>query len=233
MGRRDWTWVVGSAFALLLAAWVSGAGSITAFTASQLSPPTTEEHGETVDQGQTDNSTPRGPRPEDVEPIEFVTTVVVWTLRVLLVVILAAVLWGVVRALVRRLRRDPVSAKEAVEAGVLPDVLVAGLRDSEAHLDRGTSSEAVINAWLTLEHTAQTLGIDDDQSRTPTELVSEVLSGYDVDRDAIERLAALYREARFSVHPIGEEQREQARQSLGQVRAGLTRPPAALGGVRR
>lgn len=214
---------------LLLAAWVSGAGSISAFTTPRRSPPTDEEHGETVDQGQTDNSTPRGPRPEDVEPIEIVTTVVVWTMRVLLVIIGAAILFFVLRTLMRRLRRDPVMVKEEVQAGLLPDVLIAGLRDSESQLDHGTSSEAVINAWLTLERTAAAVGIGDDQSRTPTELVEAVLAEYDVDHAAIERLATLYREARFSVHPMGEEQRAAAREAIQRVRADLTRPLLALG----
>ena len=62
-------------------------------------------------------------------------------------------------------------------------------------------------------------------SRTPTELVAEVLGGFNVDPAAIERLAALYREARFSEHPIGEEQREAAREALQTVREGL---PEAL-----
>lgn len=232
MGRREWAWAAGSGLTLLLAAWVSGAGSITAFTTSQLSPRNPKKFGEDVIEVQ-EKQKPRGPLPDQVEPSEIVTTIVVWTLRLLLVLIIAAILFFVVRTLIRLLRRDRVTTKDAVEAGLLPDVLVAGVRDSEAQLDHGTSSEAVINAWLTLERTVQTLGVEDDRSRTPAELVTVVLSDHDVDRDALERLADLYREARFSVHPIGEEQREAARQSLRQVRADLTRPLAALGEVRR
>lgn len=233
MGRREWAWTVGTAFVLLLAVWVSGAGTITAFRTPEFSPPATKEYGETLDQGQTDNASARGPRAQSVDGDHIVTTIVVWTLRVLLVLIIATILFFVVRALARRLRRDPVSPKDAVEAGVLPDVLVSGLRDSEAALDRGTTTEAVINAWLALERTALALGIDDDASRTPTELVTEVLTGYDVDVASIERLADLYREARFSLHPIGEEQREAARQALRQVREDLDRPLLTLGEVRR
>lgn len=234
MGRREWAWAVGAACVLLLAAWVSGAGTISAFNPPPNSPPSTEEFGEVVDPGQADNSSPRGEGTSGVEDNHIVTTVVVWTLRVLLVLIVLVVLFFVARTLLRRLRRDPVSTKEAVQAGVLPDVLVAGLRESETQLDRGTSSEAVINAWLTLERTAQTVGINDDRSRTPAELVSAVLTDYDVDRDAIQRLAALYREARFSQHPIGEEHREAARMALRHVRDDLSRPLEAMGkGTRR
>lgn len=225
MAQRAWAWVAGTGVVLLLTSWVSGAGSITAFAPNIGSPPATKNFGETVDQGQTDNASRRGPDPEGVPENHLVTHIVVWTMRVLLLLIVLTVLYVVVHALVRRLRRDPVTPKEAVRAGVLPDVLSAGLRDMEGELDRGTSSEAVINAWLALERTAQTIGIDDDVSRTPAELVAEVLGGFNVDRGAIERLAALYREARFSEHPIGEEQREAARQALRRVREDL---PAAL-----
>lgn len=46
MGRREWAWTAGTAATLLLAAWVSGAGPIAAFTTPVLSPPTDEEFGE-------------------------------------------------------------------------------------------------------------------------------------------------------------------------------------------
>lgn len=231
MGRRQWAWMVGSGFVLLLAAWVSGAGSITAFAPNIGSPPATKQYGETVDAIQTDNSTPRRGPANPADGNHFVTTTVVWTMRLLLVLIVAAVLFVVIRAIARAMRRDPVTVKEEVRAGVLPDVFAAGLRDIEAELDQGTSSEAVINAWLTLERTASTIGIDDDVSRTPTELVAEVLGGFNVDPAAIERLATLYREARFSEHPIGEEQREAARQALQTVREGLPEvlQPTGLG----
>lgn len=225
MGRRMWAWALGSGIVLLLAAWVSGAGSITAFAPNIGTPPSDKEFGETVDRGQTDNASRRGPDAEGVPENHLVTHVVVWTMRVLLLLVVLTVLFVVVRAIVLRLHRDPVTPKEAVRAGVLPDVLSAGLRHVESELDRGTSSEAVINAWLALERTARAIGIDDDVARTPAELVAEVLGGFHVDRGAIERLAALYREARFSEHPIGEEQREAARQALRRVRADL---PEAL-----
>ena len=92
---------------------------------------------------------------------ETVAAVVAWTLRALLVVVVVAAIVLIALALARRLRRDPVTVKDEVRGGLLPDVLVAGVRESEAQLDVGTSGEAVINAWLTLERTAHAVGIDD------------------------------------------------------------------------
>ena len=220
---------MGTSVVLLLAAWVSGAGSITEF-GTATNRPWAEDRGDIFEQDQPDNSPQRIDRSklgEDDDPL--LTTILMWALQALLVLIAAAILFFVVQALLRRVRRDPVSLKEDVQADVLPDVLVAGIRESEARLDRGSSSEAIINAWLALERTAVTVGISDDQARTPAELVAAVLTDHAVNRDAIERLATLYREARFSVHPIGEENREAARQALRQVREDLTRPLLAMG----
>lgn len=228
MRRREWGWAGGTVAALLLAAWVSGAGAVSAFTVPGQSPPATEEFGENVEGEVGDNRMPAGTgTPADDN--ETVAAVVAWTLRALLVVVVVVAIVLIALALARRLRRDPVTVKDEVRGGLLPDVLVAGVRESEAQLDVGTSGEAVINAWLTLERTAHAVGIDDDASRTPAELVAAVLDEQAVDPAAIERLAALYREARFSEHPITEQHREAARQALRTVRDDLLRPLAALG----
>lgn len=219
--------------ALLLAAWVSGAGSVSAFTVPGQSPPATKEFGEVVGPDTGDNRTPVGPV-RAAQGNDTAAAVVAWTLRVVLVLVVVVALVLAVRALLRRLGRDPVTVKDEVRSARLPDVLLAGVRESEAQLDHGTSSEAVINAWLTLERTAREVGIGADDSRTPAELVSRVLDQHRVDRTAIERLAALYREARFSEHPITEEHRSAARGALRTVREDLLRPLAALGeGTRR
>ena len=228
MRRREWGWAGGTVAALLLTAWVSGAGSVSALTVPGESPPATEEFGELVEGEVGDNRQPRG-EGASLEDNETVAAIVAWTLRALLVLVVVLAVVLVARALARRLRRDPVTAKDEVRAGLLPDVLVAGVRESEAQLDRGSSGEAVINAWLTLERTAHAVGIHDDASRTPAELVTAVLDEHAVDPAAIERLAAVYREARFSEHPIGEEHREVAREALRTVREDLLRPLAALG----
>lgn len=227
MGRREWVWATGSGLVLLLAAWVSGAGSITALSRPPLRPEI-EDRADGFDEDVTDTRPPRIDRSELSDEDPLLTTILMWTLRALLVLIVATLAYFVIRALLRRLGRTRLSLKDDVGTDVLPDVLAAAVRDSEAQLDRGSSSEAVINAWLALERTAVAVGIDDDRARTPAELVMEVLGRHAVDRDAIERLAALYRQARFSVHPIGEEHREAARRALGQVRDELT-PSGVLG----
>jgi hypothetical protein len=54
-----------------------------------------------------------------------------------------------------------------------------------------------------------------------------VLSNYPVARDAIDELAALYREARFSRHELGEHQRDRAVAALRRLHADLATRAAA------
>ncbi|PRY56316.1 uncharacterized protein DUF4129 [Knoellia remsis] len=226
MRTRRWLAGAGVLVALLLAGWVSASGTVTAFTTPEPNASPSKAYIETVPSDEVDPRSERPATAAEKEVADGVANLVAWTLRLLIALIVLVVLGLVVRALVRRLRRDVPTPKQDVRAGVLPDVLVAALDRSEAELDSGTSSEAVINAWLALEEAALASGLDDDRSRTPTELVAVVLANHDVDRDAIERLAALYREARFSVHPMEETHREAARDAVRQVRADLLEPLA-------
>ncbi|WP_353953270.1 DUF4129 domain-containing protein [Knoellia sp. S7-12] len=226
MGRGDGAWAVGTAITLFFAALVSGAGptqlspSSSVVDPGEAGPPVDFEVGE-------DPGLLQGLYLERFGDSHVVQSLITWTGRLLLVlagaVVLLVIVW-LVRNLIDRLRGSDVAAKDDVRGEVLPDVLRAGLTRSEAQLERGASGEAVINAWLALEHTAQLVGVGDDTSRTPAELVKAVLERHDVDLESLARLADVYREARFSAHPIGEPQRETARSALRQIRHDLERP---------
>lgn len=81
-------------------------------------------------------------------------------------------------------------------------------------LGEGTPRNAVVAAWVRLEDFARAHGLAAHQSDTPSEFVARTLATYDLDRDAIQRLADLYREARFSEHPLTESHRDEARTCL-------------------
>lgn len=226
MGRGDGAWAAGTAITLFLAALVSGAGPTQISPSSSVVDPT--KTGPPVDfEVGEDLGLLQGLHLEELGDSDVVQSLITWTGRVLLVLAVAVVLLVIVllvRNLIDRLRGSDVAAKDDVRGEVLPDVLRAGLARSEAELERGASGEAVINAWLALEDTAQLVGVGDDTSRTPAELVKAVLERYDVDRESLARLADVYREARFSAHPIGEPQRETARSALARIRHDLERP---------
>ena len=64
-----------------------------------------------------------------------------------------------------------------------------------------------------------------DPADTSTELTERVLASRHVDPAAIARLAALYREARFSDHAMGEDARRAAIEALDAVHDGLRSEP--------
>ena len=58
-------------------------------------------------------------------------------------------------------------------------------------------------------------------SDTAAEFVQRTLRSLDLDPRAIASLASLYREARFSEHPVGEDARAAARAALETLHADL------------
>ncbi|PRZ43459.1 uncharacterized protein DUF4129 [Antricoccus suffuscus] len=104
-------------------------------------------------------------------------------------------------------------------------LLDAVAEDASAHLAAlrlGSPREAIIGCWLSLESTMQRVGLKPDKAETSTELVQRVLSTYPVERTSIERLAAAYREARFSAHDIPEASRLLALSAIERLHAELS-----------
>lgn len=86
---------------------------------------------------------------------------------------------------------------------------------------QGSPRNAIVAAWLRLEEAAESAGSVRNPADTPSEFVERVLASSMLDADAIGRLAALYREARFSAHPISASQRDEARACLATLLRGL------------
>lgn len=85
---------------------------------------------------------------------------------------------------------------------------------------------AIVACWLQLEEDVAASGLARETWETSVEYSTRVVAAGSVDRGPIEALAALYREARFSEHLMGEEHRRAAADALGRVRASLE--PAAV-----
>lgn len=152
-----------------------------------------------------------------------------WLFAVIGTVLLAAaamIAWLVLRWLldtVRARRRDGAPPPTPIP----PEAAAASLlEDSRLHweaLAEGKPSEAVIAMWVALERSVARAGVERAPSETSGELTLRVLDRLTVDGDAVETLAHLYREARFSRHRLTDEQREHARAALAQVHASLAR----------
>lgn len=88
-------------------------------------------------------------------------------------------------------------------------------------LTHGNPRNSIVAAWLRLEHAAETRWFVRNPADTPSEFAERVLTSYDLDAEVVGQLAALYREARFSDHPITDRQRDEARACLTTLLAGL------------
>jgi hypothetical protein len=156
----------------------------------------------------------------------FVIDVLIGVVVAALLVLIAFVTWtqvrrdgdGLVRRRVRAARRPPpapVAAEPA--AGALAEAVDAGLR----LLDEGDPPDAVIACWVWLERAAAAAGTPRRPSETPAQLVIRVLAEHAVTEEVLDRLATLYREARYSRHVLGEPARAEARATLERVRQEL------------
>ncbi|MBB2987016.1 DUF4129 domain-containing protein [Terracoccus luteus] len=144
--------------------------------------------------------------------------VVLGTAALVLVAWLLSLLLG-------RLRRSRITRhRSAVFASPpLPEELVETAERRMALVESGDPRNGIVAAWLDLEVSAATTGLPRDPAETSTEYTSRVIGTWDVDRVRLAELAALYREARFSTHPLGEQQRRRAASALEVLHRDLAR----------
>ncbi|WP_101396443.1 DUF4129 domain-containing protein [Phycicoccus duodecadis] len=100
-----------------------------------------------------------------------------------------------------------------------------------AALSGGSPAEGIVAAWTRLEASLRDAGLPMPPSRTSTETTVAALGRYVVDAGALHALAALYREASWSHHPLTEDDRTRAEDALRALDAQLA--PAREAGVRR
>ena len=147
-----------------------------------------------------------------------------WAL--VLVLAAAATLLAVVlvRALLRawRTRRLP-PEEDTGTADVVPAAVLADQSERLAALGTGTPREGIVAAWARLEASIAIAGVPLMRSRTSTEVVLATLRSHDVPADTLEELAALFREARYSPHDLGEADRRRAEEAHRRVDAALER----------
>jgi Domain of unknown function (DUF4129) len=160
--------------------------------------------------------------PEPVNPI---------TGRIVLVLVLALAGVGLVLlirlAVLNRpeLRRRPPAPVAGSAAGsgsttVLPDAVDQALLTVE----QPDAREAVVRAWLLLGDAAAAAGTPARPAETAAEYAVRLAAAHGLPTASVHRLAELYREARFSGHPVGADQRNEARAELTTLRAALSHP---------
>jgi hypothetical protein len=157
-------------------------------------------------------------------------------LRIALALWLLSLIWRGLRWLAEELAarrsRDPVPV--VVDFDVLddPTPLVEEMRrDADAQLELllgGTPRNAIVACWERFEEQAERVGLARRPWETSSEFTLRVLDVVSADAAAVSRLAALYREARFSEHEITEDNRQQALEALDRVRSTIGRDRTAM-----
>jgi hypothetical protein len=142
-----------------------------------------------------------------------------WFLLKLVVTVLVLLLVGAVvsRVLGRKRRGSPDRPRPPPEELALDDLTSSVWRvidETLAGVHRREADDAIISCWIRLEELAVGAGLAPKASETSTELAARLVAALQVSPDPLHRLAALYREARFSRHRMGPG-------SLGQARADL------------
>jgi hypothetical protein len=145
-------------------------------------------------------------------------------LAILLVAVIgiAVVLWPELRGRLRSRRRRPRALRPIEPA---PDDLIrqvsSTLRTTMSQVAGGQVRDAVILCWRRLEETAEAAGLRRSPADTSSDLAGRLLASMPLSEAPLNRLAALYREARFSSHPISAEAVAQARADLVRLRSEL------------
>jgi hypothetical protein len=79
----------------------------------------------------------------------------------------------------------------------------------------------VISCWVRLEDAAASAGTPRRPSDAPSDLVLRLLEGHRISRPVLDRLAAVYRTARYSSGPVDDSMRADAVSALQHLRAEL------------
>jgi hypothetical protein len=119
-----------------------------------------------------------------------------------------------------RTTRATTNALTALDAAAGSDVELdeAAQFDALAH---GEPRNAIVACWLRLEDDVAAAGWPRHVAETSAEYTARVLAAAGLDGEAVTALAALYREARFSSHPLSEDDRNRAAAALRTVHESL------------
>ena len=124
-----------------------------------------------------------------------------------------------------RLRRTEDDVRTEVEFDVIAaaaarvsESITLDADEQDALLRTGEPRNAIVAAWHRFEVQGERAGVARRSSETSSEFAIRVLDLVDADIGPVNELAELYREARFSDHPMTEEHRERALAALVAVR---------------
>ncbi len=122
----------------------------------------------------------------------------------------------------RRRRRDEEVEFEVLgTAAVVADMIEEDAPQQRALLEEGEPRNAIVACWHRFEQQAILGGVTRRPWQTTGEFVLGVLDLVGADQGAVGRLADLYREARFSDHPMTDDHRRAALEALHTIHRSL------------
>jgi hypothetical protein len=148
-------------------------------------------------------------------------------LSTLLLVVIGGVGWllvALVRAAFSRgaeARRLEAEFTVLDEPGRVAEQVVGDAAEQDALLRDGDARNAIVATWHRFEVQGGRAGVPRRASETSSEYALRLLDLADADIGPVTRLAELYREARFSDHPITEDHRTEALVALDAIRRSL------------
>ncbi len=186
-------------------------------------PRATESPGSTLpgDQGNLQEEGPAEAQYEaEVDDVGATVVNLFWLVAFALVVLVASALF------IREKGRTPEVPTEPfvdpLHRGALQDVSAQALDEALRSIEAGeVPGHAIIECWRALGRAVEGSSVAPDASRTSTELVAAVVAGTDAEEADMERLAELYRRARYSGRLAGDDDVQQARRALSAIREAL------------
>ena len=170
---------------------------------------------------------PTAPQASAANPLESAAPALDW-----LMVFFALLGLAIVVTIIRWLLHREWEESQAPEEDELPDdldLLMEATSETArtAALAEGEPRNVVVRCWVALEDAADASGLPRDAAETAAEFTRRFLGVWEVDRDLTPDMAELYREARFSRHPVGREEGARAVEVVSaiheQLRASHTR----------
>jgi hypothetical protein len=154
--------------------------------------------------------------------LELLTVCVVLFLAVRLLASLQQMWLGRRRRRRRREEEKEVAFEVLGSAQQVTEVIAEDALEQRTELEiGGDPRNAIVACWHRFEVQAQRAGVERRRWQTTSEFVLGLLDLVGADHGAVARLADLYREARFSDHPMTDAHRAEALAALDEIHASL------------
>jgi hypothetical protein len=165
--------------------------------------------------------------------VEGIAGIVLYAAYVIVALVVAIVVIRFLLGLLRRPHRSRQTARVAAAELAAPDLVeqmtTAVGRAIDALDTDGPAADAIIKCWQELIAAAEQAGVPPLASDTPQETINRVFGAGQVHAVPLRALAELYREARFSRHPMGADKVSAARGALTLILDDLRQASDAVG----